>query len=280
MEDFNNSLDELTRRGLKPARVTAAFLCGSLARGWGNARSDADIYLVTPEQWHSETANDIKIQTVPDTVPLETAYVENREWEVKYWIEDQVEQILSKVGWDQFDDKTELRLTKPEHGLLARLPSCVPIAGEQWISCLQKRLSESAFQAMMVRDCLAETDLMIEDTIGQLEAQDYESAVLSVRDAQCCVVDSLLAAHGQLDRTSKWRARRMRDVKPPELSFEEYWAWETMRGFNPSAPATWVLASLQLCNSVKEAVESVSLDLQSHRIRLDARSEYPAPTER
>lgn len=265
MEDFANSLDELSSRGLKPVRVDAAYLCGSLARGWGNARSDADIYLVGPERWHSETATQIKILAYPDTVPLETIYVNGRQWEIKYWMEAQIEQVFHKVAWDQFDDPTEFRLTVVERDLLARLPSAVPIAGEQWISLTRERLASSAFQAMQVRDRLAETDLMIEDAIGQLEARDYQSAVLSARDAHCCVVDSLLAAYGQLDRTDKWRARRMVDVQPPELSFEEYWVTETMQDFNPAAPAEWVRTTLRLCNRIREAAESIGRQLQESR---------------
>jgi hypothetical protein len=266
MEDFKDSLAELSSRGLRPELIEAAFLCGSLARGWGNEKSDADIYLILPERWQSETATNISVQLTPTTVPLETIYVNGRQWEVKYWMEDQVSQILDKVSWEQFEDKTEYRLTNTEHGLLARLPSCVPIAGGQWISSVQEKLAESAFQAMIVRDCLAEVEILVEDAVGQFEAHDYESAVLSVRHAHCSAVDALLASHGQLDRTSKWRARRMRQILPPELPFADYWAAETMRDFKPDAPEDWVLAMLRRCGQLKEAVESNNKGRQGRRI--------------
>ncbi|MGE5828224.1 MAG: hypothetical protein ACM30G_07645, partial [Micromonosporaceae bacterium] len=42
-------LDVLGGRGLLPADTVAAMLVGSTARGWGNSRSDHDIYVVCAE---------------------------------------------------------------------------------------------------------------------------------------------------------------------------------------------------------------------------------------
>ncbi|HWO58870.1 MAG TPA: hypothetical protein VNO31_02350, partial [Umezawaea sp.] len=148
--DFNPStaLTELDSRGLLPPEVSAAFLCGSLARGWGNAKSDADVYLVVPEAWESATATGIHLPLDPEIVPLETIYVGERQWEVKYWLDRQVEQVLDKAAWSRFEnDRTEQRVTRNEQDLMARVLSCVPIAGDDWITDVRTRIRESAYEA-------------------------------------------------------------------------------------------------------------------------------------
>jgi hypothetical protein len=250
--DFRaNALGELDTRGLLPPRVLASFLCGSLARGWGNAKSDADVYLVVPEPWVSNTATGIHIPLDLGIVPLETIYVGERQWEVKYWQERQVEQILDKVGWPEFEnDTTEQRVTRTEQDLLARLASCQPISGDDWISHMQQRVHRSAFEAIIVSEILLDGELMIEDAEGQADADDVESAVLSARLAFSCAVDALVVTHGQYDRNPKWRARRMRGAAPTALPFDRYWALETMRDLDPANPLHWVRDVLGVCREL------------------------------
>jgi hypothetical protein len=253
--DPGTALSELDSRGLLPPKVHAAFLCGSLARGWANAKSDADVYLVVPEPWVSATANGIHVPLDPGIVPLETIYVGARQWEVKYWVESQLEQILAKVAWPEFDrDRTEQRVTKTEQDLLARTLSCVPITGHDWIGRFQRRIRESAYEATLVGEILEDGELMVEDAVGQAEAGDLESAVLSARLAFSCAVDALVAVNGQHDRTGKWRARRMRAAAPAELSFDRYWQVELMRELDPAAPLPWIDEVVGLCRELLTAV--------------------------
>ena len=249
--DFRDSLKELDSRGLLPPAMQAAFLCGSLARGWGNAKSDADVYLVVPQLWRSPTSTGIHIPLEPDIVPLETIYVGQRQWEIKYWVEHQIEQIISKASWSEFDnDRTEQRVTRTEQDLMARMLSCVPISGNEWITRAQRRIRSSAFEAIMIREILGDGDLMLEDAVGQSEAGDLDSAVLSTRLAFSCAVDALVVTHGQYDRNPKWRARRMRAAAPDVLSFDQYWSVEVMSGLDTARPLAWVESTLNLCREL------------------------------
>lgn len=253
--DVNTALGELDSRGLLPRDVRAAFLCGSLARGWGNAKSDADVYLVVPEPWESTTATGIRIPLDPGLVPLETIYVGGRQWEVKYWVERQIEQVLGKAAWSEFEhDRTEQRVTRNEQDLMARMLSCVPITGHDWITKTQLRIKESAYEAVVVSEILEDGELMIEDAVGQAEAGDLESAVLSTRLAFNCAVDALVVVNGQYDRNPKWRARRMRAAAPKQLPFDRYWRIEVMRDLDPTAPLPWIEQVLDVCRELMSEV--------------------------
>jgi hypothetical protein len=87
-------------------------------------------------------------------------------------------------------------------------------------------------------------------------ARDFDSAVLSARKALGRTVDALLESEGHFGaRTPKWRAWRFRDSRPKALSFEEYWALETVRPFDPDDPQTWVNLVVQRCTDLTLEVE-------------------------
>src|SRR5919204_324526 len=52
-----------------------------------------------------------------------------------------------------------------------------------------------------------------------------------------------LRAHpggGVLSVKAKWRARRVAEVQPPGLPWDDYWAVETFRGYEPEHGREWV----------------------------------------
>lgn len=256
--DFSSCHDELQGRGLLPERYEAAFVVGSQARGWGNALSDADVCIVTRDPWASVGHGLIRVPLIPDTVTTEGFQTGGLAWELKYWLDGQVDQMIEKVNWSQFDGSTLVgqRLTREEEKFLDRILTCVPLTGSDWISRCQKQIEESAFRTFVTTECLGLADDYVIDAVGQLEAGDVDSSVLSARTAFGHAVDALLASHGELGRlNTKWRARRLASVQPKELPYEEYWRVETMRTFDPAAPETWVQETAWLCKRMAMEVQ-------------------------
>jgi len=66
----------------------------------------------------------------PKTLGVHAFAQGGRRWEIKYWLDAQVSQLLDKVSWDQFDAErmTGLRLTTVEELFLGRLGASVPLA--------------------------------------------------------------------------------------------------------------------------------------------------------
>lgn len=255
---FDTCIKELESRGLVPAKTYAVFLVGSVARGWGNALSDYDIYLVGPEPWHSPSSTVLRLPLETQTVPVEVIHADGRRWEMKYWLDSQVDQMLAKVSWEEFDKghASGALLTDVEELFLERLPTCVPLSGEDWIERRRGQLEQSAFRSLMVTRSLTAADGAVEDALGQLEADDLESAVLSARKAFGHSVDALLESCGQYGHhTPKWRARRFRAAEQSVLGFDAYWRLETMGDFDPEHPGRWVRQVIELCKNLAMDVE-------------------------
>jgi len=247
-------LSELSERGLIPADQHAVYLAGSLVRGWGNATSDLDVYIVTGGPWQGEATATAKVSVAPGTVPIKAFYVGDRRWDVEYWSEGQVDELRKSLSWEAFEaTPSGSDLTTTEILFVDRLANCEPVTGTEWIRQRRRQFGESAVRAIVASQSLYELDTFTEDAVGMLASGDADSAVLAARLAFSYAVDALLASHGELEIQGKWRARRMRAVLPPELSFDEYWDMETMRSFDRRAPRELTRLFPQLWGTAKAA---------------------------
>ncbi|WP_328315970.1 nucleotidyltransferase domain-containing protein [Streptomyces sp. NBC_00388] len=255
---LNGCLEELERRELLPPDHLAVICVGSVARGWANEMSDYDFNVISRSSWQGDSTRTIPVPLRPDTVPAAVVYVDGRRWEVKYWQDTQVDQMLAKVTWDQFEEgnSTAKALIDAEELFLERLATCITLSGTSWVRARRQGLEGTAFRAFVTTRSLAEADEAVEDALGQLAANDTDSAVLSARKAFGHVVDALLESHGAFgSRTPKWRARRFREAQPKQLSYAEYWATETMSGFSPEEPGAWVTRVMEQCRDLSIEVE-------------------------
>ncbi len=258
MADLTGCLEELASRSLLPADPVAVYAVGSLARGWANERSDYDFNVVSLSPWEGASVRTIPIPLDVGTVPTSIRHVAGRRWEVKYWLDSQVDQMLGKVTWEQFEEgtSTSKALVDTEELFLERLITCLPLCGSDWVAARRESLANTAFRAFVTTHSLAEADGAVEDALGQLAASDVVSAVLSAHKALGHIVDALLESYDNYgSRTPKWRARRFQETSPKELSFEKYWELETMRHYDPNAPQDWVNRVVTLCRNLTLEVE-------------------------
>lgn len=257
--DVSRMVDTLRSRQLVPATCQAALLVGSAARGWSNRKSDLDIYLVCTEPWSSPESVEVPVPLRPPVVQWETFYADNHSWDLAYWLDGQVDQMLAKVSWDAFDQvraESGDALGERDEIFLGRLATCVPLIGADWLARRRAELDASAFRSILVTRSLGAAGMAVEDALGQMKDGDVHSAVLSARTALGHTVDALLEERGEYGSyTPKWRARRFLEAGPDTLSFAKYWDLETMRDFDPNDPSKWINEVLTLCQDLSLKVE-------------------------
>jgi predicted nucleotidyltransferase len=251
-------LGPLRGRGLVPGDSLAVFVVGSAARCWDNERSDFDIYVVTASEWATETSSIMRMPLNPPRVRNEMFYDRNRRWEITYWLVSQIEQMLAKVSWGEYERSVfaDDFLSYREELALGRLENCLPLLGDDWILKYRERLRATAFRSLVVARSLSAADNAIEDALGQMESGHLESATISARWALGHVIDSLVEARGEYgSQMPKWRPNRFRAVSPAVLPFEKYWELETMRGYDPQDPGRWIREVLTICQDISSKVE-------------------------
>ncbi|MDI6102285.1 hypothetical protein QLQ12_27070 [Actinoplanes sp. NEAU-A12] len=256
--DVTPLLNTLRDRRMLPDPCIAVLLVGSAARGWSNSGSDLDIYLISDRPWPGADSAAIALPLDPPQVRSESFYLDGRRWELTYWQDRQVDQMLTKISWPEFDRDVAAGtvLVLREEAFLERLASGVPLLGEQWLTGRRAELDASAFRSLLITRSLGAADDAVEDALGQLAGGDLHSAVISARIAFGHAVDALLEERGQYGSYApKWRARRFLAANPQALSFEEYWDMETMRGLDPAAPEKWIRKVLTRCQDISLKVE-------------------------
>lgn len=247
----------LAERRLLPERRSAVYLAGSLVRGWGNAMSDVDVYVVVPEPWQGEVSNTTHVSVAPGSVPVHAFDHDGRRWDVEYWLDAQVDELLDAVSWDSFESgrRTADTITPHEIAFAQRLGFSLVVEGDDWVRRRAGEFDASAIKAMIATNALYELDLLTEDAVGMLESGDVDSAVLATRLAFGWAIEALLASLGEFNEQPKWRARRMKAVAPPVLGFDDYWAIETMRDYTPADPRAWVERVLRTCQDIVTEVK-------------------------
>ncbi|MGC5535272.1 hypothetical protein [Streptomyces sp. SR-10] len=250
--DRSHYLEQLRSRGLVPDTHLCVFEAGSLVRGWGNPSSDVDLYIVSKDAWSSPDARDLKVPLSKGSVPSVELFIDGQRWDLKYWTDQQVDEVFAKVTWGAFEqaagDGNDLNYV--ERWLLHRFGFAVAVTGADWLTGRRAELKDSAFHAFLISLALNLADSRIEDAVGMLQVEDHDSAVLAARAAFDYSVDALIAFHGEHTQGEKWRARRFRAADPALLRYEEYWDLQTMRGLDPENPAVWVKEVLTVCRRI------------------------------
>jgi len=257
-DDFAKVIDDLRDRGLLPETCESVFVSGSLVRGWGNSTSDVDVIVISREAWPHRDGEVTHVALEPPTLQHESTFVDGRRWDVEYWTDAQFDQLLDKMSMDRFERGEGIwqTLSTDEVTMLERFPYAVASGDDSWLERRKAELRASAHRAVLVTQSLDKAGSYTEDAGGQIEAGDLESAVLTAKLAFDCAVDGLLAGAGQFgSRWPKWRARRFRAATQSVLTFDEFWAVQTMRTFDPDEPVKWIEEVILLCRRISMEVD-------------------------
>ncbi|MEU9096832.1 nucleotidyltransferase domain-containing protein [Streptomyces sp. NPDC048361] len=259
-------LETLSSRNLLPARCRAVYLTGSRVRGWDNVASDVDVVVVSPQPFTPPVDAAELVGQGALRIRHAKVSIEGRDHDLEYWTEDQVGALLRKVSWQVFElgQGQERQFMVYEINFLDRITHALALHGEPALHAWQETLRASAFRAARVAYWLHEARNYRAASQGQLASGDVHSATLCARLTVECAVDALLARHGQLSASGKWRARRFMEISPGTLSFERYWRLQTLDGFDDAHPEAWISAAL---NEVSPVVEETDAWLRAEHAR-------------
>lgn len=250
---YDKIVGHLRDLGLLPEALVCAFASGSLVRGWGNATSDLDVVVISEQPWTSTAGTTTPVLLDPPALQWEHTRIGELPLEVEYWTAAQLDECLGKFapGDEPAGAKPWVGLSHDERSFLERLPYARPLAGGAAVEGYRRRLQDSTFTHSFLCSSFDSMDGFIEDALGQADAGDVRSAVLSARLAFGHAVDALLAEAGQYgSRWPKWQARRFAEAKQTLVSDEEYWGIHTMADYDPDDPAAWVARVARICQRI------------------------------
>ena len=241
----------LSAAALVPDDAVAVLMVGSRALGWQHERSDIDVVIVSTTPWSGPVAERQKVALAESSIGVVVASAGGIPCEVKYWTEAQVRETLGKVGWSAWDAGASTdSLSMNELLLVQRLPSAVPLSGQEWRAGVADEVRRSAAHSQAALASLDNADDMLDDVSGLLGSGEVDAAVLALQRAFVHVTDALTASLGQPGTDSKWRLRRVEAADTDVLPGADFWRIVTMQDFDADRPLHWLEHTLFRCSQI------------------------------
>jgi hypothetical protein len=231
--------DKLLQIGEDTARryegVVTAYICGSLIEGFGNTRSDLDVFVLTDGPARLVGEHEEIRRPVDDEYEVAIGYESGICVDTECWIFEAVRKIAMSLNTCPLDDWTAPAALTPSYFQLAhgiRIGRPVTAAGV--FAELRDSFDwEHLSRLLYCRFALSYTGTA-EDAAGAVLAGDAGAALLSSRFALADAADALLAALGSTNIKPKWRFAKMRQLDLGELA-DQYLAAELDPDPSPAA---------------------------------------------
>jgi hypothetical protein len=226
--------------GVELAQVTRAvgadpkhdllFLSGSLVAGFGNPRSDLDLFVVTgslAEAAARATQAFSRFLGSERTVVLVQDASFARQWDVEVWTRSGVDGLRAKwfgTGDPMKSLDSAWGLTEADFDFVHRLSIAQPVNSPAGLADLQARFDFGRLPSLLCARRTANYESRATDALGAIEGGQLETAHYSARMALEFALDAYLAALGETYVAPKWmheKAKRTCPNDPLYLAFRE-----------------------------------------------------------
>lgn len=174
------------------ARIECVFLGGSIAEGFGNPRSDVDVYLIV-DSVAPFKAGEAKFKSL---------MLGDRIVAPMFFSAASVADVYRRVAAGG-------ALSAAEIDLLHRIATGIPLAHEEAFEALRSRLPQMELARYLVRSGEAMLANIFADVAGTLEAGDLPTCAFNSRALIDCAMDTYLSMRGDTLAREKWRYRKI-----------------------------------------------------------------------
>ncbi|MFE5792297.1 hypothetical protein ACFQ8C_06905 [Streptomyces sp. NPDC056503] len=255
------SLDDVLADYPEFAPSTCIFVSGSLTQGWGHAKSDLDLYVISEEPLDlSNPQLELYEQTVStDPAGMHVAIAELGHYraDIELWLVSQVEQLIGRFD-AAVPSQEAAALGHGEKDLFYRLVAGAPLSGDAWWSSARERILASSYGLWLAENRKLMAEGQLEDVSGLLESGDEHSAALAAREGLVLGLEAALALGGDYSPSRKWLHRRTEVAKNLPVATDVVWSALTMQGATEE-PGRWASRTAGLIQQLILPVEEAAL---------------------
>ncbi|WP_406673971.1 hypothetical protein WBK31_37975 [Nonomuraea sp. N2-4H] len=184
------------------------FWSGSWVEGFGNSRSDLDLYLITSDK---ERTSGVPQVTGPGMPPMYMTLTPGRtRIDLTVVSTDLLTAVAGFLG--RFNGETDYPTGWSDNfrEFVHRLGIGVPLANAERFEELRNGIDFMKFRQYLMRFYQNRADSLFDDAQGLLDEGDAVSAYLVARQRMEAAIDMYLAAHGETNtRVDKWRWKKL-----------------------------------------------------------------------
>lgn len=212
----NGELDDLRRLALKTVPIDAvatAFIGGSTAAGFANARSDIDIVVLLNRPFLELGVPSASAQTfLGEGENVTGLRLAERDVEIEMWSYERCLAMLESISSWQ-GDSVDQKLDPSIFETLLDAMSGIALINERELEVLTQPRYRRALGYRLVTSFVEEGVSRIEDARGAAESGDGATAMLASRQALDAAVDATTASHGSFNPKGKWRFKKLRKLQ-------------------------------------------------------------------
>jgi hypothetical protein len=171
-------------------RVRAVYVGGSRADGYGNARSDIDVYALVDEPVVRQPGEGFAVSCIGHR-HIQYDFVSIP------FLEDAIDQLQSSA-------LEKIRLSTDDLKLLHRLCNSVAVSGCEIVRAYAERVRAAGFARLCAHRKAWECENGIQDAYGAWESGHVETAVYMLRTAVRLALDALVSLCGETANNDKW----------------------------------------------------------------------------
>lgn len=186
--------------------IHAIYIGGSIAEGYGNCRSDLDIYLLIDES-----------QRPPFKGGFAISSINGRSLQFDFVSLDQLEAAVVQLETRPFE---QISMSLPTNQILHRLCHCVVIDGAETVARYASRLNGAKYLSFSSFVKQEQCENALQDAYGAWDAGQFETATFNVRLATHRAFEAVLSLRGQTATNEKWvfeKASRALGISHPAL---------------------------------------------------------------
>jgi predicted nucleotidyltransferase len=213
--------------------AVSAHVCGSLVEGFGNARSDLDVYVFTEGPPALPAADSMRYDI--DEFVVDMDYIDNVPVDIECWEIDRVDEVVERLNSCPTDDwghakSLDIACLQLAHGIRV---GCA-VRGVERFKQVRTRVDWQHLCQVLFCYFAHDYHNSADDAIGAIDAEDHGAALLMSRMAIGAAMDALLAASGSTNIKSKWRLSKLRQLGMGEWE-QRYLAAELDPSAEPAA---------------------------------------------
>jgi len=217
---------QLAQRLKDDGELDAAYVGGSIAAGFGNPTSDADLFAL--RRHHGEGPRVVQFNAGGDRIDVEFyTYVE-------------ADEMLDRIGTlvPAADNLQLLGETKDALDWHSRLLQSIDAIDSPDLARLHARAEEvrPSAQRLAVSHWILFSDSMAEDFRGALEAGQTATAVYASQQMLAYAGKGLVTALGDLYFPAKWVFEQVARTSPDHVGFADFYALQTGRWADGDIP--------------------------------------------
>ncbi|HFJ9434346.1 nucleotidyltransferase domain-containing protein [Bacillus thuringiensis] len=224
------------------------YVCGSILEGFGNEKSDVDVYVLLDEL-PSELGEEGRIRKNKDNV-IHNILFDNYRLDIEYWTIEKLSKLQNVINQFELDGDT-IKLSEDEIDFIHRIKYAIPVINKDLFKLLEQKIDFDKFDKALLVKQINLYQSSVEDVEGCLESEDLYTAIMTSRLALDRSIDSLLCSKGETNPRVKWRLRKlMRAFGENSNIFKEYLSLQEIPEIHKTAVEEYVDRVLTLCSEL------------------------------